>query len=55
MKRDFLLELSTGYLYDYLEHATRQYDGAAFRAKVLSEFSRRNAKGVRPEYRVVDG
>ena len=39
MKRDFLLELSTGFLYDCLEHAIRQFDGAAFRAKVLSEFS----------------
>jgi len=39
MQRDFLLKLSTGFLYDCLEHAIRQYDGAAFRAQVLSEFS----------------
>jgi hypothetical protein len=39
MQRDFLLKLSTGYLYDCLEHAIREYDGHAFRAKVLSEFS----------------
>lgn len=39
MKRDFLLELSTGFLYDCLEHAIREYDGAEFRAKVLSQFS----------------
>jgi hypothetical protein len=39
LKRDFLLELSTGFLYDCLEHAIREYDGAEFRAKVLSQFS----------------
>jgi len=39
MKRDFLLELSTGYIYDALDYAIRQFDGNAFRAKVLSEFS----------------
>ena len=39
MKRDFLLELSTGYPYDALNYAIRQFDGNAFRAKVLSEFS----------------
>jgi hypothetical protein len=39
MKRDFLLELSSGYLYDCLENTIREYDGAEFRAKVLSEFS----------------
>ena len=39
MKRDFLLELSTGFLYDCLEYAIRDFDGAEFRAKVLSEFS----------------
>jgi hypothetical protein len=39
MKREFLLELSTGFLYDCLEYAIRKFDGAEFRAKVLSEFS----------------
>lgn len=39
MKRDFFLELSTGFLYDCLEHAIREYDGAKFRAQVLSDFS----------------
>lgn len=39
MKRDFLLSLSTGYLYDCLEYAVRKFDGAAFRAQVLGEFS----------------
>lgn len=39
MKREFLLELSTGFVYDCLEHAIREYDGSEFRAKVLSEFS----------------
>lgn len=39
MRRDFLLELSTGYLYDCLEYAIKKYDGAAFRAQVLREFS----------------
>jgi hypothetical protein len=39
MKRDFLLELSTGFIYDCLEYAIRKFDGAEFRAKVLSEFS----------------
>jgi Transposase len=38
-KRDFLLKLSTGFLYDCLEYAIRKFDGAEFRAKVLSEFS----------------
>lgn len=39
MKRDFMLELSTGFLYDCLEHAIREYDGAKFRAQVLGKFS----------------
>jgi len=39
LKRDFFLELSTGFLYDCLEYAVRKFDGAEFRAKVLSEFS----------------
>jgi hypothetical protein len=34
-----LLELSTGYIYDALEHAIRQFDGNAFRQRVLEEFS----------------
>lgn len=39
MERDFLLKLSTGFIYDCLEYAVRQYDGNAFRAQVLAEFS----------------
>ena len=39
MKRDFLLELSTGFIYDCLDFAIRKFDGAEFRAKVFSEFS----------------
>lgn len=39
MKRDFFLELSTGFIYDCLEYAIRKFDGAEFRAKVLHEFS----------------
>lgn len=39
MQRDFLLKLSSGFLYDCLEYAIRKFDGAEFRAKVLSEFS----------------
>ncbi len=39
MRRDFLLELSTGFLYDCLEFAIRKFDGAEFRAQVLREFS----------------
>lgn len=39
MKRDFLLKLSSGYIYDCLKYAIRKFDGADFRAKVLSEFS----------------
>lgn len=39
MERDFLLKLSTGYIYDCLEYAIRKFDGAGFRAKVLGEFS----------------
>jgi len=39
LKRDFYLELSTGFLYDCLEYAIRKFDGAEFRAKVFSKFS----------------
>lgn len=39
MQRDFLLKLSTGYIYDCLGFAIRNFDGAQFRATVLSEFS----------------
>ena len=39
LERDFLLKLSTGFLYDCLEYAIGKFDGAEFRAKVLSEFS----------------
>jgi hypothetical protein len=38
-KRDFCLELSTGFLYDCLKYAISNFDGAEFRAKVRSEFS----------------
>lgn len=37
MKRDFLLELSTGFIYDCLEYAIRKFDGTEFRAKALGE------------------
>lgn len=39
MQRDFLLKLSTGYIYDALAWAVRQFDGNAFRQRVLGEFS----------------
>ncbi len=39
LERDFLLKLSTGFIYDFLEYAVRKFGGADFRAKVLSEFS----------------
>lgn len=39
MERDFLLKLSTGYIYSVLAYAIRQFDGNAFRQQVLSEFS----------------
>ena len=39
MKRDFLVELSTGYVYAALDHAIRQFDGNAFRGQVLKDFS----------------
>jgi len=39
LERDFLLKLSTGFLYDCLDFAIRRFDGAEFRAKVLEEFS----------------
>lgn len=39
LKRDFFLELSTGFLYDCLDFAIRRFDGNEFRAKVLAEFS----------------
>jgi hypothetical protein len=39
MQRDFLLNLSSGYIYDALDWAIRQYDGNAFRQQVLAEFS----------------
>jgi hypothetical protein len=39
MERDFLLKLSSGFLYDCLKYAIGKFDGAEFRAKVLSEFS----------------
>lgn len=39
MKRDFLLDLSTGFIYDCLGYAIAKFDGAQFRANVLKEFS----------------
>ena len=39
MKRDFFLELSTGFIYDCLQFAIRKFDGAEFRGKVFGEFS----------------
>jgi hypothetical protein len=39
MKRDFLLCLSSGYVYAALDYAIRQFDGNEFRKQVLSEFS----------------
>jgi hypothetical protein len=38
MQRDFLLKLSSGYIYSALEHAIRHFDGNAFRQQVLTEF-----------------
>lgn len=40
MARDFLLKLSTGFVYDCLNYAIREFDGTEFRAKVRSQFSR---------------
>lgn len=39
LRRDFHLELSTGFLYDCLEYAVRKFEGTEFRRTVLSEFS----------------
>jgi hypothetical protein len=39
IKRDFLVKLSSGYIYAALEHAVRQFDGNEFRKQVLSTFS----------------
>jgi len=39
MQRDFCLELSTEFLCDCLKYAIRKFDGAKFRATVLSAFS----------------
>lgn len=39
MEREFLLKLSTGYIYSTMEHAIRQFDGKAFRQEVLAGFS----------------
>ena len=39
MQRDFLLNLSSGYVYAALDWAIRQFDGNAFRKQVLAEFS----------------
>lgn len=39
MKRDFLLSLSSGYVYAALEYAIRQFDGNEFRREVLRQFS----------------
>lgn len=39
LARDFLLKLSTGLIYDCLGYAIWKFEGADFRAKVLSAFS----------------
>ena len=39
MQRDFLVKLSSGYIYAALDHAIRQFDGNEFRKHVLSQFS----------------
>ena len=39
MQRDFLVSLSTGYVYAALEYAIKQFDGNEFRQQVLDEFS----------------
>jgi hypothetical protein len=39
MHRDFLLKLSSGYVYAALEHAIKEFDGNAFRRFVLAQFS----------------
>jgi hypothetical protein len=39
MQRDFLVKLSSGYIYAALEHAIRQFDGNEFRQRVLQDFS----------------
>jgi len=39
MNRDFLLSLSSGYVYAALEYAIRQFDGNKFRSDVHSQFS----------------
>ena len=39
MQRDFLLDLSTGFIYDCLRHAVRQLDMAEHRNEVLKRFS----------------
>jgi len=38
MQRDFLLDLSSGYVYSALEWAIKQFDGNEFRQQVLHEF-----------------
>ena len=39
MERDFLLQLSTGYIYSTLDYAISRFDGNAFRKQVLEQFS----------------
>ncbi len=39
MQRDFLIKLSSGYIYAALDHAIRKFDGNEFRKHVLSQFS----------------
>ena len=39
MQRDFLLNLSMGFIYDCLKYAIRKFDGSAFRAAMLRQFS----------------
>jgi len=39
MQRDFLLKLSTGYIYSTLDYAIGQFDGNDFRKQVIVQFS----------------
>lgn len=39
MQRDFLLKLSTGYIYATLDYAISQFDGNDFRQQILNRFS----------------
>lgn len=39
MQRDFLIKLSSGYVYAAMQYAVKQFDGNEFRQQVLNEFS----------------